>query len=149
MKESASTHSETGIAIVGVAGRFPGARTVKYFWRNLTEGVEAIHFASAEELTAAAIDPGLMANPDYVPAAGIVHEQFRRQGHNPGWPSTQDRLQRRSTPPRRRNGWLPHPRSDFARNTLPCARRGTVPPHRRLRFPSRYVLTPILSYPDL
>lgn len=74
MKESASTHSETGIAIVGVAGRFPGARTVKDFWRNLTEGVEAIHFASAEELTAAAIDPGLMANPDYVPAAGIVHE---------------------------------------------------------------------------
>ncbi len=74
MNESAATHNEKGIAIVGVAGRFPGARTVKDFWRNLTEGVEGIQFASTEELTAAGVDPGLMAHPDYVPAAGRVHE---------------------------------------------------------------------------
>ncbi|HEY5253581.1 MAG TPA: type I polyketide synthase, partial [Acidobacteriaceae bacterium] len=74
MNESAATHNEKGIAIVGVAGRFPGARTVKDFWRNLTDGVEGIQFASTEELTAAGVDPGLMAHPDYVPAAGRVHE---------------------------------------------------------------------------
>ena len=46
MNESAATHHEKGIAIVGLAGRFPGAPTVKDFWRNLTEGVEGIQFAS-------------------------------------------------------------------------------------------------------
>ncbi|MGB8479149.1 MAG: SDR family NAD(P)-dependent oxidoreductase [Acidobacteriaceae bacterium] len=74
MSESEATHHEKGIAIVGLAGRFPGASTVKDFWRNLTEGVEAIHFASAEELTAAGVDPGLISHPDYVPAGGRVHE---------------------------------------------------------------------------
>ncbi len=74
MSESAGIHHEKGIAIIGLAGRFPGARTVKDFWRNLTEGVEAIHFASADELTAAGIDPGLVSHPDYVPASGTIHE---------------------------------------------------------------------------
>ena len=36
--------------------------------------MEGIQFASTEELTAAGVDPGLMAHPDYVPAAGRVHE---------------------------------------------------------------------------
>ena len=31
-----------GIAIVGIAGRFPGARSVDEFWKNLVEGVESI-----------------------------------------------------------------------------------------------------------
>jgi acyl transferase domain-containing protein len=74
MNESAATHYEKGIAIVGMAGRFPGAPTVKDFWRNLTEGVEAIHFASEAELTTAGIDPDLISHPDYVPASGTVHE---------------------------------------------------------------------------
>ena len=38
-----------GIAIVGMAGRFPGARNVAEFWRNLCAGVESItHFTDAE-----------------------------------------------------------------------------------------------------
>ncbi len=74
MNESAAKHHRKGIAIVGVAGRFPGAPTVKDFWKNLTEGVESIHFASDAELTAAGIDPGLIARPDYVWASGTIHE---------------------------------------------------------------------------
>jgi amino acid adenylation domain-containing protein len=38
-----------GIAIVGMAGRFPGADTVAEFWANLTNGVESVtHFSEAE-----------------------------------------------------------------------------------------------------
>jgi amino acid adenylation domain-containing protein len=37
------------IAIIGMAGRFPGADTVEQFWRNLCAGVESIsHFSEAE-----------------------------------------------------------------------------------------------------
>src|SRR5882672_10059198 len=39
-----------GIAIVGMAGRFPKARNLDEFWRNLCEGVEAISFFSDAEL---------------------------------------------------------------------------------------------------
>ena len=30
------------IAIVGMAGRFPGARNIREFWQNLRDGVESI-----------------------------------------------------------------------------------------------------------
>src|SRR5262249_41503636 len=32
------------IAIIGLAGRFPGARTPEQFWRNLRDGVESVTF---------------------------------------------------------------------------------------------------------
>ena len=34
----------TDIAIIGMAGRFPGAKTLEQFWRNLCEGVESVSF---------------------------------------------------------------------------------------------------------
>ena len=34
------------IAVIGMAGRFPGARNVNDFWENLRAGVESIRFAS-------------------------------------------------------------------------------------------------------
>jgi phthiocerol/phenolphthiocerol synthesis type-I polyketide synthase E len=38
------------IAIVGMAGRFPGAKDVDEFWRNLCAGVESVRDVSDEEL---------------------------------------------------------------------------------------------------
>ena len=40
------------IAIVGMAGRFPGARNLEQFWQNLRDGVESINFFSEEDLKA-------------------------------------------------------------------------------------------------
>ncbi len=40
----------TGVAIIGMAGRFPGARDVAGFWRNLTSGVESISRFAIEDL---------------------------------------------------------------------------------------------------
>jgi polyketide synthase PksN len=34
--------SSEDIAIIGMAGRFPGARNIKEFWHNLRNGVESI-----------------------------------------------------------------------------------------------------------
>jgi amino acid adenylation domain-containing protein len=61
-----------GIAIVGMAGRFPGAESIAEFWRNLAAGVESVSFFSDEELRAAGVDPAELENPDYVKARGLL-----------------------------------------------------------------------------
>lgn len=60
------------IAIVGMAGRFPGAKNVAEFWRNLRDGVESITRFSDEELIAAGVDPVLLSDPDYVKAWSVL-----------------------------------------------------------------------------
>ncbi|HEX5746349.1 MAG TPA: amino acid adenylation domain-containing protein, partial [Archangium sp.] len=56
------------IAIVGMTGRFPGARDLETFWRNLCQGVEARVSFSDEELEAAGVDSALRGQPAYVRA---------------------------------------------------------------------------------
>src|SRR4051794_5454468 len=58
----------TEIAIVGMAGRFPGARDVLELWRNLRDGVEAVRFPDPAELVARGLDPARLADPAWVKA---------------------------------------------------------------------------------
>jgi amino acid adenylation domain-containing protein len=60
------------IAVIGMAGRFPGATDIDAFWENLRNGVESIRFFSDEELLESGVDPQLFNRPDYVRAAGIL-----------------------------------------------------------------------------
>jgi amino acid adenylation domain-containing protein len=60
------------VAVIGMAGRFPGATNVDQFWRNLCDGVESISVFSDQELLAAGVDPALLTNPDYVKARGVL-----------------------------------------------------------------------------
>lgn len=60
------------VAIIGMAGRFPGAGDVGHFWRNLEAGVESIQTLSEAQLLAEGIDAALLANPDYVRARGLL-----------------------------------------------------------------------------
>ena len=64
--------SGAGIAVVGMAGRFPGARTVDEFWRNLRAGVESIRRFSVEELRAVGVSAETIADPSYVRASGFL-----------------------------------------------------------------------------
>ena len=61
------------VAIVGMAGRFPGAADVDEFWRNLCDGAESITTFTADEL-----DPHVpaesAADPAYVRARGILDD---------------------------------------------------------------------------
>src|SRR5436190_21006769 len=61
-------------AIVGLACRFPGARNVVEFWRNLGDGLESISFFSDRELVESGVDPALMRHPHYVKARGVLGE---------------------------------------------------------------------------
>ncbi|HVS00231.1 MAG TPA: beta-ketoacyl synthase N-terminal-like domain-containing protein [Thermoanaerobaculia bacterium] len=63
-----------GIAVVGVAGRFPAARSVAQLWENLRAGVESITFFSDEELLAAGVDPALLRHEQYVKAKGVLDD---------------------------------------------------------------------------
>lgn len=66
------TDSALSIALVGMAGRFPGANDLGTFWRNLCDGVESITFFEEEELRRAGVPPELLKDPRYVPARGVL-----------------------------------------------------------------------------
>jgi acyl transferase domain-containing protein len=65
------------VAIIAMAGRFPGAPDVETFWDNLCHGRESIRFFAPGEL-----DPAVSQtdrdDPDYVAARGVIDdvEQF-------------------------------------------------------------------------
>jgi amino acid adenylation domain-containing protein len=60
------------IAIIGFAGRFPGADSVDAFWSNLSAGVESISRFTDDELRASGIPEHLLANPEYSKARGVL-----------------------------------------------------------------------------
>src|SRR5215218_8885315 len=62
------------IAIVGMAGRFPGAPGLTTFWENLRDGVESIQFLSEEELLAAGEALDDIRDPSYVRAAAPLDD---------------------------------------------------------------------------
>lgn len=62
------------IAVIGMAGRFPGARNLEAFWRNLRDGVESITFFSEQELLDEGIDAALLNDPSYVKAACMLDD---------------------------------------------------------------------------
>ena len=62
------------IAIIGMTGRFPGARNLDQFWRNLRDGVESVRFFTHEELAAEGVDRALLSEPAYVGANAVLDD---------------------------------------------------------------------------
>lgn len=63
-----------GIAIIGMACRFPGANNIDDFWSNLCAGVDSIsHFDEADLLKAGVASEDLQ-HPDYVRASPIIDD---------------------------------------------------------------------------
>jgi acyl transferase domain-containing protein/acyl carrier protein len=60
------------VAIIGMAGRFPGAPDVESFWDNLSRGQEDIASLSDEELVASGVDPALLRRENYIKAKGVL-----------------------------------------------------------------------------
>ena len=58
------------IAIIGMSGRFPGAKNISEYWQNLENGVESIHFYTQEELARSATEQEIINNSQFVPASG-------------------------------------------------------------------------------
>ena len=64
----------SSIAIVGMAGRFPGARNTAEFWQNLRDGVESIRDRSRRGTARRRRTAEDLANPDYVRRAAILDD---------------------------------------------------------------------------
>ncbi len=58
-----------GIAVIGMAGRFPGAKDIKTFWENLKSGADVLTAFSDEELQ------------EYIPAELFKKEGFVKSGY--------------------------------------------------------------------
>jgi acyl transferase domain-containing protein len=65
---------DADIAIIGMAGRFPGARSVAELWANVRAGVESIRFFSKEECRAAGVPDAQLEDPSFVRAAAVLPE---------------------------------------------------------------------------
>jgi acyl transferase domain-containing protein/thioesterase domain-containing protein/NAD(P)-dependent dehydrogenase (short-subunit alcohol dehydrogenase family) len=62
------------IAIIGMAGRFPGAKSVDAFWANVRDGVESIRRLSDDELLAASVPRSKLSDPQYVKACPVLDD---------------------------------------------------------------------------
>lgn len=62
------------VAIIGAAGRFPGAADVDQFWANLAAGVDSIQHFSDEELAALGVPEALRNSASFVRAGARMPE---------------------------------------------------------------------------
>ena len=60
-----------GVAVIGIAIRFPGANTPGKLWKNLCDGAESITFFSDEQLDPS-VPSALKQDPAYVKARGVI-----------------------------------------------------------------------------
>ncbi|WP_410641562.1 type I polyketide synthase [Amycolatopsis sp. lyj-346] len=68
------TGLEDAIAIVGFAGRFPGADSVAEFWENLKAGRSTLTRFGDDELLAAGVPPETVGDEHYVPVRGVLRD---------------------------------------------------------------------------
>jgi amino acid adenylation domain-containing protein len=72
-RRMAASPTAFDVAIVGAAGRFPGARNLDELWKNLCDGRETVTFFGRDEL-----DPLVSKHdrddPSYVPARGVLED---------------------------------------------------------------------------
>jgi phthiocerol/phenolphthiocerol synthesis type-I polyketide synthase E len=68
----ADSGSPSAIAVVGMAGRFPGANSVSALWDNLRNGHESIATLSDETLLASGVSAKALANAAYVRRAPLL-----------------------------------------------------------------------------
>ena len=62
------------IAIIGMSGRFPGARNLEEFWDNLKNGIESLSLLSDKQLGESGITPEILNAPNHVKVSGTVSE---------------------------------------------------------------------------
>lgn len=61
-----------GVAIVGLACRFPDARNAHEFWNNLKYGIESIRPFTDDELKASGVDERTLRHPGFVNAGTVM-----------------------------------------------------------------------------
>lgn len=71
---TSENNSLEGIAIIGMAGRFPKAKDLDEFWQNLRDGVEAISVLTDEDIISTGIDPSVLNSPKHIKAGAVLED---------------------------------------------------------------------------
>ena len=71
---ASSTVTGTEIAIIGLTGRFPGARDLAEFWHNLSHGIESIRPISDDELIARGVSESLWRDPKWIKMSAALED---------------------------------------------------------------------------
>ncbi|MCP4151673.1 MAG: hypothetical protein GY757_28275 [bacterium] len=62
------------VAVIGMAGMFPGAKNIQRFWDNLKNGKESISYFTESQLKETGVEPEELADPGYVKARAILED---------------------------------------------------------------------------
>lgn len=79
-----SATGDHAIAVVGMSGRFPGAKSVDELWKNLVAGVDSIRFFSRDEIDPS-VPPEIRDDPSYVMARGVLDDPADFDAKFFGW----------------------------------------------------------------
>ena len=133
------------IAIVGLAGRFPGARSAAELWSLLREGKEATQWLSDEELSAAGVPAEDLQDPEYVRASLVLPDMEMFDAEFFGFSQARRRDPRSAAPA------FPRMRMGGAGGRRPPAGelRGRHRRLRRLRHEQSYLTYNLLTNPEL
>ncbi|WPB75854.1 beta-ketoacyl synthase N-terminal-like domain-containing protein [Archangium violaceum] len=63
---------EAAVAVIGMAGRFPGASTPEEYWRIIRDGVDTFVPLTDEQLRASGVEEALLREPGYVRRAALL-----------------------------------------------------------------------------
>jgi acyl transferase domain-containing protein len=74
MTRSPSAFPKHAVAIVGMAGRFPGAETLDAFWDTIRSGSDCFREFSDSELAASGISETLRTDPAYVRGGTVLED---------------------------------------------------------------------------
>lgn len=66
------TTLDNDVAVVGMAGRFPGARNIEEFWINIRDGRESVSDLSDDDLRRAGVPDDFLRHPRYVKSSPIL-----------------------------------------------------------------------------
>ncbi|MBA4055353.1 MAG: hypothetical protein C0490_11625, partial [Marivirga sp.] len=87
-----SNYGDTDIAIIGLAGQFPGADNIEKYWNNIRDGVESVSFFSEEELLNEGISKDLISSKSYVKANAYLENKHCFDAAFFGYTSEEARL---------------------------------------------------------
>ena len=60
------------VAVVGMAGRWPGAQDYDVFWANIVSGAESVTTFTHREMQEAGVPPELLKHPHWVPKGAVL-----------------------------------------------------------------------------
>ncbi|MCH9807192.1 MAG: SDR family NAD(P)-dependent oxidoreductase [Alphaproteobacteria bacterium] len=66
--------ASTDIAVIGMSGRFPGAKSLGELWKLVLDGRSSVRRFTDEELRERGVPDALLSDPDYVKAGAILDD---------------------------------------------------------------------------